>query len=648
MEYKKHIDGLRGLSVLSVIGFHLFPIFFSGGFIGVDVFFVISGFLITSIILEKINNDSFSFAEFYARRVRRLFPSLLVVLLFFLAYGYFVLLPREMASVSGNIFWGTLSLANFFSYTEVGYFDVVAIKKPFLHLWSLSVEEQFYFFFPIFLIFFMKVDFLKKRLLFFIGVVVFLSFLLNILLMRRNPSFTYFFPLSRAWEIMAGALLASISEGHREKLRQTFGANILSIIGILLIVVPVFYYHEKNLYPGWRAFFPVLGAFMVLLSDYNAWINRKLFSYPLLVLVGKISYPLYLVHWPIIAFINIIQPELFVFWPKILIILASFMVSFLLYHFLEKKIQKKGGPFSTGLLVLGMLLTSVCSFFFYKIDRTSYVKTKYPEITKIEKAIGEWGYPPSGLEPFVYKNFTFYKMGSEKESILFFGDSNMEQYAPRIAEVLKTKNVSKSVIFSTGGGWLPIPYIFSDQHFGYLEFVNTVLHLTHDKNIKTVVIGAQWQGYLVGQGENGYYFKKNKTRLSLKDQGGVDMAFLELENMIKKLILDGKKVYIILNMPGGEEYDPKSFFSRNLIGKWNLNLPIGSFNKWNLKAKKVSDKLKEIARNVGAHIIDPTHYLCHENTCQNLLNGDPIYKDGGHLRPSYVKDHIKFLDFLLH
>ena len=248
--YRADIDGLRAIAVLSVIGFHSSPHLIPGGFVGVDIFFVISGFLISSLILDRLKNDSFSFLEFYGRRIRRLFPALTVVLLTVLVLGWFALPPAEYAALGRNTLAGAAFVANIQTYSEVGYFDAPAATKPLLHLWSLGVEEQFYFAFPALLLLCWRYRAMSSLAL--LGT---LSFGLNIVLVRSYPSFTFYLPLTRFWEFIAGGLLAlSISSGgaiDRPSIFASIAArrDIFAAVGVAMIIAGVSF-ASTNLFPA--------------------------------------------------------------------------------------------------------------------------------------------------------------------------------------------------------------------------------------------------------------------------------------------------------------------------------------------------------------------------------------------------------------
>jgi peptidoglycan/LPS O-acetylase OafA/YrhL len=302
ISYRGDIDGLRAIAVLSVIGFHANPTLIPGGFVGVDIFFVISGFLISSLVLSGLKDGSFSFMEFYGRRIRRLFPALIVVLLATWGLGWFALPPTEYAALGRHTLAGAAFAANILSYSEAGYFDVPAAAKPLLHLWSLGVEEQFYIIFPALLLLLWRYRVMRSSLA-LIGIV---SFVLNIGLVRNHPSFTFYLPLTRLWEFIAGGLLAcSDPHGRKMGLPTTWllalpWRDFSAATGVLLIFAGISFTSDES-FPGWWALLPVFGAFFIIGAGPEAWLNRTILANPKLVFVGLISYPLYLWHWPLLV-----------------------------------------------------------------------------------------------------------------------------------------------------------------------------------------------------------------------------------------------------------------------------------------------------------------------------------------------------------
>ncbi len=314
LKYRKDIDGLRAIAVLAVITYHAFPDIVCGGFIGVDIFFVISGFLISGIIFKSIEHHKFSFIEFYMRRVLRIFPALLILLISSFALGWFVLLADEYKQLGKHIAGGAGFVLNFILWKENGYFDNLAEVKPLLHLWSLSIEEQFYIFWPIILWLGRKS---RVSLLGITLVLALISFALNIRETQRDIIAMFYSPQPRFWEILIGAILAYLmlyKQNNFASLQQKFYntkighlfysfkflnkknvlKSTLSLLGLLLITVGLLLVTKDKIFPGWWALLPTIGAVLIISAGDQAWLNRTLLSSRLMVWFGLISFPLYL------------------------------------------------------------------------------------------------------------------------------------------------------------------------------------------------------------------------------------------------------------------------------------------------------------------------------------------------------------------
>jgi peptidoglycan/LPS O-acetylase OafA/YrhL len=324
LKYRADVDGLRAVAVIAVVLYHAFPNLVPGGFVGVDTFFVISGYLITGIIISGLDSPAgFSFADFYARRVRRIFPALILVLSATLAVGVAIFLPSELTSLAKNAIASAFFSANFMLLSEAGYFDLAAHLKPLLHLWSLGIEEQFYLAWPLAL-------WLTPRKWrgTMIAVVITASFALNVTLVRSHPQATFYLPLTRTWELMAGALLVGVTiKGNR--LREIVGA-----LGVVCGIT-FFTYSDRTTFPGWAALVPVLGAGLTILGQGSVF-SRIVLSHPLVAAIGRISYPLYLWHWPLLVF-----PRTYLFRPlttgeSVLAIVAATALAWLTYQFVER------------------------------------------------------------------------------------------------------------------------------------------------------------------------------------------------------------------------------------------------------------------------------------------------------------------------
>lgn len=350
--YRPDIDGLRALAVLSVIGFHAFPTAVPGGFAGVDVFFVISGFLISNQILHRLERGNFRLSDFYARRVRRIFPALIVLLAACCALGWFALFANEYAQLGKHIAAGAAFLSNFVLWQESGYFDTNSRLKPLLHLWSLGVEEQFYLIWPLTLLLTFR---LRLKALAVVVTFLLASFVFNIYYIGQDATGAFYLPVTRFWELMAGAVLACAFSSPKEspgrpenKLRdkpeykQRYEQRYkewASVTGLLLVIAAFWMLRERLAYPGTWALLPTLGAFLVLSAGPDAWVNRHILANPALVLIGLISYPLYLWHWSLLSFGDIVQSGSLSTGARIVIILASFVLAALTYLLVERPIR---------------------------------------------------------------------------------------------------------------------------------------------------------------------------------------------------------------------------------------------------------------------------------------------------------------------
>ena len=373
--YRPDIDGLRALAILFVVIYHAFPTVITGGFIGVDVFFVISGFLISTIIYTQLESHSFSFIQFYMRRIKRIFPALFVVLTFCFVFGWFNLLADEFSQLGLHIAGGAGFVSNLVLWNESGYFDNASDTKPLLHLWSLGIEEQFYFFWPILVFFAWK----KKINLLLVGVIIgAISFVCNIFQVHHALNFTaaFYSPFTRFWELMVGAILAyctlhkdlimsrmrsshiftPLFQVSKALVNKSGGSNWVSLLGALFLLIGVLQINRDSAFPGYWALLPVMGATFLIATGENAWFNRIVLSNRFLVWIGLISFPLYLWHWPLLSLTHILQGKMPSAEIRVLIIAVSIFLSAITYYLLEKPIRTNRFNKSKVLLLLILLM----------------------------------------------------------------------------------------------------------------------------------------------------------------------------------------------------------------------------------------------------------------------------------------------------
>jgi peptidoglycan/LPS O-acetylase OafA/YrhL len=393
-EYRPDIDGLRSLAVIGVIIFHAFPEILTGGFLGVDIFFVISGYLITGIILKDIDNNVFSFKTFYFRRIRRIFPALIIILIFVLIFSYLILYPEEYERVSKHSLGGVFFVSNMVYANEIGYFDISSQLKPLLHLWSLSIEEQFYLFFPLILIL------CTTRYIRYFSIILFLISS-SIIYSIYNNSVIFYSTASRAWELFSGCLLCYITRSNNRYLilcalyidkllnksiykvdkvnDESTLKNIASIIGIILLISS-FIKINSSYVSSFLYFVPAIsGTILLITGGPLAWVNKYILSNKVLVYIGLISYPLYLWHWPLLSFANIIDGGLSGIWSwrlfKIVCIIISLFLSILTYAFIEKLIRYRLKK--NIIIVYSLIIIMIC------IGLTSYYIKSHDGYVKI-------------------------------------------------------------------------------------------------------------------------------------------------------------------------------------------------------------------------------------------------------------------------
>ncbi|HWG75628.1 MAG TPA: acyltransferase family protein [Steroidobacteraceae bacterium] len=349
LEYRPDVDGLRAIAVIAVVGYHAFPQLFPGGFVGVDVFFVISGFLISAIIFKHLARSEFSLLDFYARRARRILPALCIVLAVCLAFGYYVLLPDEFRTLGKHMAAAAGFAANLSFWKDSGYFATAADANPLLHLWSLGIEEQFYLAWPLLVLVLWKRRF---NILLVIGLLTIASFALNLVLVTPKPTADFYFPLSRFWELGLGCMLAAAKAAPAGRRTQAHAggrfslpapvhamAAQLPLIGVALIAAAVFSFDSHTSFPGLAAALPTAGAMCVIAAPRNSWFRDRMLAARAMVFIGIISYPLYLWHWPILSFAFILHAGPLPLLIRVAAVLLSVALATLTFRLIELPIR---------------------------------------------------------------------------------------------------------------------------------------------------------------------------------------------------------------------------------------------------------------------------------------------------------------------
>lgn len=665
--YRPDIDGLRAIAVMAVIFYHYFPGLVPGGFIGVDVFFVISGYLISSLIISELNNNSFSFKDFYQSRARRIFPALIVVLFLSVAFGWLTLLEAEFYLLGKHIYASSFFIQNIVLWSEVGYFDVSSNLKPLLHIWSLSLEEQFYIAYPILLWLGWRKSKLVTQILVLILAV--LSFVTNVWGVGRYGSASFFLLPARTWEFLLGCMLILIPvyrDGLAGQFRiwpklmtvgqKVFSGNVFAYIGLFMLLIGSFYLNGKDQYPGWRALLPCLATLLLIEAGSKSFVGESIGG-RIFVFIGLISYPLYLWHWPLLAFARIIlYPNEPTFYFKCTLLLLCMLLAWATFVYVESPVRFNKLKKTPRTIVASLLLIAVAIIGLMVANKIIISRIGY-EKANITLAQSDWSYPDdAGKQSNRVMLETRTIKGDNTKSMILIGDSHVKQYWSRFEYLNKTDASLGSVTFAPSV-CPPLPNIVRISEEGDCQkMFEEAMKLAGNVNIKHVIFGAYWEAYLIGHfGYNEKNFisdiadSRDLQKLPLKfDSEKVDNVFEEFKRNISQLILQGKKVTIILSNPTGPAYEPGRMIGSRIplfmdVLKNDHFIYKGDFIAF---VSPVMNKLRLIASQTGAEIVDPVDFLCGVEKCYSTLAGDPIYMDGNHLRSTYVRDHANFLDGL--
>ena len=471
-KYRADVDGLRCVAVLSVLAFHLSPSRVSGGFVGVDVFFVISGYLISSIIVSEINAGTFSILSFYDRRIRRIFPALFAMLIALCVAAWFLFLPAEFVAFARSLAAAVTSTSNFYFWAHSGYFDS-PLSRPLLHTWSLAVEEQFYISFPLLLLAASRI--FPGRIKAVVLTLFFVSLGLSAWVVTRNETTAFYMPYTRAWELLLGTIL---SLGVWPRMRTALLRNLATVIGIGMIGWSVLKYTPRTVFPGFSALLPCIGTALIIgAGEQGPSYVSGLLSWRPVVFIGLISYSLYLWHWPIIVLsqfgllINLssIVPSGWAYLlssqttNKLLVILLSFAAAILSWRFVERpfrahptRIERRGLFALSGAVAFGLILCAVA------VVQYAGFKSRFPpravQIASLLSGggaggvatLGQWGKCSitEANRATVFTNPACDELGPGKGGFLLLGDSHAAALWPGLKLASADRNVQLASVWS--------------------------------------------------------------------------------------------------------------------------------------------------------------------------------------------------------
>jgi peptidoglycan/LPS O-acetylase OafA/YrhL len=636
LAYRPEIDGLRAIAVGAVILYHsqiniLGQQYFKGGFIGVDIFFVISGYLITSIILKELfSSGTFSFKHFYERRIRRILPALLFVMLVSLPIAWIFLIPISFIDFSKSILYSLGFSSNFyFWYFGEQYGAESGFLKPFLHTWSLSIEEQFYILFPLVLLVTFK--YFRKYLIH----ILILGFVISLGLAdwgsRNYPTFSFYFLHTRMWELLAGSILAyfEITLGHRSK-NKTLNL-ILPSIGLILIGHSILFFNDQMFHPSFYTLSPVIGVCLIIWFSNKKEIITKILSTKLFVVNGVISYSLYLWHYPIFAFLKITGFVTGSITGKLLLIPVLFICSIVSFHFVEKPFRNKNSI--KNILILIFILSFIQISFNLYVIHNDGIKTRLPKIfqTKIKE-----------------QNVNFYQKDNVQKVVLL-GDSHAQSLSFHLNEEIKKKDLSL-IRFDT---------------FMYLTNFNIISKKTKkinqnfiDVNVKIdnffkenpnliVVFHHRWTSKLLEKCfDNEEGFKENCNDFRYFEPIDIKTSTLKerqlyikegLTSQINKIINQGHKLILVYPVPE-MAIDTYKYLFRKYIFNKNLfknSIPTlsGSYDVYKKRNKLIFEILDSV-KNEHIYRVYPHSYFCDKQTKDRCIANDKnniFYYDDNHL-----------------
>lgn len=662
-DYRPDIDGLRAVAILSVVLFHVFPTVLTGGFVGVDVFFVISGFLISSIVFKSLISSDFSFRRFYANRFRRIFPALILVLSSCYAFGWFTLLTDEYEQLGKHMAAGAGFVQNVVLWKEAGYFDTVSELKPLMHLWSLAVEEQFYLIYPalIWCAWRFRLSVLTPIL-----ILATISFWLNVNGIEKDLAKTFFLPQTRFWELMLGGALAYIQSGFSRAsassiklklanclhyvLRQSSDAqftetdtsNFLGILGLLLIVISVFALGRGQLFPGWWALLPVFGAILLIFLGPLSWVNFRILANPFMVFIGLISYPLYLWHWPLLAFARILEfgtPSLKIRFGAVAL---SFLLAWLTYEFVEKPFRfgKKTWMKTATLCVLMFLL----GFVGYNTFQRKGYEFRYRTLVASESILAM---PAPTIQDsectkvnpeFSAAGFCQRSKPSEP-NVLLLGDSHAGHLYHGLVALSTTTPLSISIIAK--GGCLPFFDVASHdkgEPEGCLNLMNNALQfIENTPSIQTVVLASRGPLYLTGKGfGNALSEFKIDWKLSLHNNPDIsnpkEIFRSAMRTTIKRLVDKNKNVIFVLDVPE-LDFDAKSCNESPLaLRKSARQICAISRQAFDIRNSEYRAIVHSVLKDYpSVKIFDAAAKLCDDKMCWAKKDNVLLYGDTNHL-----------------
>ena len=631
LRYRPDVDGLRAVAVFAVVFYHYGFWQAPGGFVGVDIFFVISGFLITGIIHREMMDGRFTIRHFYERRIRRIFPALFAMLAVASAAAWFFLFPLDFEAFAKSLIATAFFGANFEFWREVGYFDTSAAFKPLLHLWSIAVEEQFYLLFPALLLLIGASA--RGRLLTVIGALLVLSFGYSVWEVGHSTATAFYLLPSRMWELMLGAIVAIAPLPTPRK----WAREILAALGALLIAWAIWTYDRWMPFPGIAAVAPCLGSALVIYAGQQTNFVSRALSLKPVVFVGLISYSLYLWHWPILVFTQIALNRALHPWEIYACIALSFALAVFSWRYIERPVRRHrslGWRSLFGGAAAAMTVTALCGA--AVASAQGVPERLQPEIRKI--LAEERDHEPRmdicfGLNAHDVRHGRLCRIGStevKEPSFLLWGDSHADALLPAVQQAARENG--KAGLFAGTDSCAPLLGVVRPDAPKCRPFNDAVLKVAKRPAIKDVILDARWakNAYGTARGEGDWRVFPHDEVGEGTDLASTEAVFYRgLERTVRKLTAAGKHVVIVASIPEAGYSVPRVMAHMRMDGdKRSLTRSLPTFLA---HQKFVFASLKRMHEKYGAKILYPHQVLCTGELCA-LSSGDrPLYRDEHHL-----------------
>jgi peptidoglycan/LPS O-acetylase OafA/YrhL len=635
--YRPDIDGLRAFAVLSVVGFHAFPGWFRGGFVGVDVFFVISGYLISRIIFSGVSTGQFSFIDFYSRRIKRIFPALILVLLSFILIGWWVMLAGEYAQLGKHTAAGAGFISNLVFWQESGYFDNTAISKPLLHLWSLGIEEQFYILWPVIIWLAYRN---KLNMIYLIILLALISFALNIQIITTDVVATFFSPQTRFWELLCGSMLGWMSVNNNRFNQSSIGLSKdwQSVVGAALLVASGLLISDKSLFPGWWALLPVMGTSLLIGAGPHAWVNRVVLSRKFCVWFGLISFPLYLWHWPLLSFAYVLENQIPSSIVRIGVVALSIGLAAATYYFMEKPLRQGKGSVQLTILLCALMAVIACAgLFIFKDQGIQNREVVQANLRPTDGAVYQQNpsvpCSDSSTYPIVSNLCVKYVAEGSKRNIVLWGDSSTGAWLPVFLDIAAKNNISLIHVMH-----LSCPPILDARKsvFNFEESrkycsdgktQHEVLQLIKDVKPEATVLIAAWNAY--SEYSNREFITDSSVETA-NAQTTKRVMSQKLPETLSELAKISKTVVfeswpMLATEPKARKLSFVGFDTKlSGIKKEEFDNDVRSIRQVLHQAQ---------SQNQNLVLFDPAEKICLQNECLSEIDGVNYYLDKYHITP---------------